>query len=259
VRDFCDRYRWRVLVSRTFFALSEHGRTKAGASEQAEEALREWGDTYLLDKLERAIEAWRHLSARNSLLRRSQEALSRFVRSSRLRLWVREWRDVVWKRRKLASKLTTLQDIFALDLLAKTCRSWRRATYLLMLLHRHETLKLRQKATSAWRAWCRYTARERSSRRATDLVVEHRKQKNLAMLGSFRASASPLHPLASQPFVPALAPYCHVVACYGPLFGKGLDAIVGADLCSLAPLDEGDTAGAIRKDGATNFAIPITP
>eukprot|EP00929_Paragymnodinium_shiwhaense_P012983 TRINITY_DN12084_c0_g1_i2.p1 TRINITY_DN12084_c0_g1~~TRINITY_DN12084_c0_g1_i2.p1 ORF type:complete len:779 (+),score=168.53 TRINITY_DN12084_c0_g1_i2:130-2466(+) len=125
VRTFCSNYRAKVLFVKTIAALKQFAAGKAAASAKAAEVLERGTGKRFVVKLELALEAWRGDAARSSLRNRSGDALSRFVRTSRLRQWYRGWAEAVWWLRRLASTVFERQHVADAATVDKAWRVWR--------------------------------------------------------------------------------------------------------------------------------------
>jgi len=105
VNTFCSQYRMKVLATWAFARLRRYSHTRAAARDKSERALHGWLANRSESRQEAIVEAWRRYAARGALHRRCEQALLRWVSSSRLRLCVRGWRANVWQSNKLRRHL----------------------------------------------------------------------------------------------------------------------------------------------------------
>eukprot|EP00927_Polykrikos_kofoidii_P039509 TRINITY_DN33870_c0_g1_i1.p1 TRINITY_DN33870_c0_g1~~TRINITY_DN33870_c0_g1_i1.p1 ORF type:complete len:1535 (-),score=214.84 TRINITY_DN33870_c0_g1_i1:260-4360(-) len=192
VQAFCDQYRAKVLMIRTVTALRQHARflvaerhsstslanraltalrqhkcAKLRARNLALAALQRWEHGRFAAKLELALEVWRRSAARGKIRRRCEQTLTRWLRTSRLRQYIRAWSDTVWRNRRAATSLELRRKTAELQAKRLSWRIWLRVVELSRRLKRHFDGKVRRSITAIWDRWWKCVTTARRSWRRT--------------------------------------------------------------------------------------------
>merc|ERR1719265_599296 len=109
------------------------------------------------------VVAWRRHVAGSALRRRGEDALARWLRSSRLRRWLHGWRQQVSRALRAHTVGTSRAHSSRLEALRRLCVAWREAVALEKTLGGHLQVRFCRLGSRLFNAWRRYVARAKRS------------------------------------------------------------------------------------------------
>lgn len=174
LRRFCANYRMRWLTTRALQAFCLHATTRAVMTNRAETAFERCADALLKDGAGVIVEAWRRLAACCSLHSRREQVLTLWVRASRLRFCVREWRNVVLKIQKLHSVFASFSEYSSGSSKSRVCAAWRRVALVAEIARKHGAIASKRLVAMSWTVWSGYSRRAVRGRQASLCYAIHR-------------------------------------------------------------------------------------
>jgi len=140
-------------MTRAFAELVRKWKAIRSARDTVEAAQLRRSTAQLFLIVDSALEAWRHRAARGALRRRGEQVLCRWVRTSRLRLWMRAWRTEARRSLRANAILKHHRAKKDLSLAILMCDAWQRIAGLSKLTRRRMEAKVRLRGALAWQAW----------------------------------------------------------------------------------------------------------